>query len=106
MVQATTFVLGGWPRWLMMPATFIRPIIFVARSCSLGVGRVGLKQTAFEGESVARSVVQLLERKLVPAASVGGSRVGRPRFERRGPASSLVMGLLSGATRVSGEKAW
>ena len=47
-----------------MPAAFIRPIIFVARSCSLGVGRVGLKQTAFEGESVARPVVQLLERKL------------------------------------------
>ena len=95
MVQATTFVLGGWPRWLMMPAAFIRPIIFVARSCSLGVGRVGLKQTAFEGESVARPVVQLLERKLVPAASVGGSRVGRARFERRGPASSLANSFRS-----------
>ena len=106
MVQATTFVLGGWPRWLMMPAAFIRPIIFVARSCSLGVGRVGLKQTAFEGESVARPVVQLLERKLVPAASVGGSRVGRPRFERRGPASSPAMAISAGASRVSASWAW
>ena len=39
MAHATTLSFGSLARFLMMPAAFIRVIIFVARSNSPGVGR-------------------------------------------------------------------
>ena len=70
MAHATTLGFGGWPRFLMMSAAFIRVIIRVARSNSLGVGRVGLKQTASESASVAEVDVQLLALLVVSAVTV------------------------------------
>ena len=95
MAHATTLGFGGWPRFLMMSAAFIRVIIRVARSNSLGVGRVGLKQTASESASVAEVDVQLLALLVVSAETAGGWGLGRARLDRLIPTASLAIQLKS-----------
>ena len=105
MAHATTLGFGGWPRFLMMSAAFIRVIIRVARSNSRGVGRVGLKQTASESASVAEVDVQLLALLVVSAETAGGWGLGRARLDRLIPTASLAIQLKSCATRSHGERA-
>ena len=96
--HATTLGFGGGPRFLMMPAAFMRAMTRIARFSSLGLGRVGIGQPASESGPVAAADAQPPALLFVAAVTAGGRGLDRARLERLLPAASLAIG--SGYTRA------
>ena len=92
MAHATTLGFGGGPRFLMMPAAFMRAMTRIARFRSLGLGRVGIASAASESGPVAAADAQPPALLFVAGVTAGGRGLDRARLERLLPAASLAIG--------------
>jgi hypothetical protein len=72
----------------MMPAAFMRAMTRTARFSSLGLGRVGIGQPAFESGPVAAADAQPPALLFVSAVTAGGRGLDRARLDRLVPAAS------------------